>query len=65
MKDVNLQAMKTNANNSPMFKILLISLELSDSDIETEVHTWRTVEYNPLVHNAVFETVINVTNMPV
>ena len=42
-----------------MFKDSLIGLELSDSDIETVVPTWITVEYNPLVCNSVVEAVIN------
>ena len=43
-----------------MFKDLLICLELSDSDIETAVQTWSTVQDNPLIHNYVVEAVINI-----
>ena len=43
-----------------MFKDLLICLELSDSDIETAVQTWSTVQDNPLIHNYVVDTVINI-----
>ena len=45
--------------DAPILKDSLISLKLSDSDIETAVHTWGTVEDNPLVHNAMVEAVIN------
>ena len=43
-----------------MFKNLLISLELSDSDIDTAVQNWSTVEDNTLVNNAAVESVIDV-----
>ena len=52
MKQLNLQAVE-NLKGGPMFKESLISLELSDSDIETAVQTWGTVEDNLLVHNSV------------
>ena len=45
--------------DAPILKDSLISLKLSDSDIETAVHTWGTVEDNPLVHNAMVEAVID------
>ena len=45
--------------DAPLFKYLLIGLELSDSGIETVLQTWSNVEYNPLVHNSVFEAVID------
>ena len=43
-----------------MFKNLLISLELSDSDIDTAVQNCSTVEDNTLVNNAAVESVIDV-----
>ena len=43
-----------------MFKEQLIGLEMSDSDIETAVQTWSTVQDNPLIHNYVVEAVINI-----
>ena len=43
-----------------MFIYLLISLDLSDSDIQTTMQTRGTVEDKPLVRNAVVESVINV-----
>ena len=48
-----------------MFKASLISLELSDSDIEIAVQTWSSVENNPLVHNNVVQEVIDVMNKSV
>ena len=48
-----------------MFKELLIGLQLSDSDIETAVQNWGTIEDNPLVYNAVSEAMINGMNKPV
>ena len=52
MKQLNLQAVE-NSKDDPMFKESLIILELSDSDIETAVQTWGTVEDNLLVTNSV------------
>ena len=42
-----------------MFKDSQVNLGLSGFDIETEVHICSTVENIPLVHNSVFEAVIN------
>ena len=41
IKELNLQAVK-NTKDDPIFKDLLIGLELSDSDIETDVQTCST-----------------------
>ena len=57
-KEPNLQAMKINAKYALMFKDSLIVLELSDSDIDTMLQTWGTVEGNPLVNNSMVESVI-------
>ena len=41
-----------------MFKDSLIDQDLIDSDIDTVVQTWSTVEENLLVHNDLVEAVI-------
>ena len=56
IKELNLQAVK-NTKDDPIFKDLLIGLELSDSDIETDVQNCSTAQDNSLVHNAVVKAV--------
>ena len=48
-----------------MSKESFIGLELSGSGIETAVQTWRNVEDNPLVHNSVVKSVINIMDKSV
>ena len=53
-----MKSVKTNVQDAPLFREVLIGLDLSDSCIETAVKTWGNVDDNPVVSNYVVKAVI-------